>query len=33
MGKACSAYGEKEKGIQDLGGGTWGNNTTWETQT
>jgi hypothetical protein len=32
MGGACSAYGEKEKGVQGFGGETWGKETTGETQ-
>jgi len=32
MGGACSTYGEEERCIQDLGGETWGKETTWKTQ-
>jgi hypothetical protein len=31
-GGACRKYGGKERCIQDFGGETWGNATTWETQ-
>jgi len=32
MDRACSAYGVEERRIQGFGVGTWGKETTWETQ-
>jgi hypothetical protein len=32
MDRACSTYGEEERGVQGFGGETWGKDTTWETQ-
>jgi len=32
MGGACSAYGGEERRVQAFGGGTWGKETTGETQ-
>ena len=35
MAVACRAYGggEEERGIEGIGAGTWGKETTWKTQT
>jgi len=32
MGGACSMYGGEQRCIECFGGGTWGKETTWNTQ-